>query len=108
MNVQHHQNMPISNNYRIAASWGKKLVIIIWTYITKIWEIRNKEAQHVYSLRGLKREKEFIKQKAYNLMNELKQYGEVDKDWVDIEKMQQKSLEVWVQIWKKLKLINQK
>ena len=40
LNKQQQQNMPERNNYR-----GKKLVIIIWNYIIKIWGIRNEEAQ---------------------------------------------------------------
>ena len=114
IHAQYQQNMPINNNYRSAEAWGKKLVVIIWTHVTKIWEIRNKGAQQEYSLKDLKRDKEFIKQKAYNLMNKLQQYGEIDRDWItrdveEIEKMHQNRLEVWVNNMEKIKkLINKK
>ena len=53
-------------------------------------------------MQELKREKDFLNQKAYKLMNKLKQHGEIDQDWVtrdddEIEKMHPNSLEVWVQ-----------
>ena len=69
--------MPERNNYR-----GKKLVIIIWNYIIKIWGIRNEEAQQAIQLQRWIRETKSKNHKVYKVMNKLKQQGEIDQGWV--------------------------
>ena len=91
-----------------AEVWGTKLVVIIWTYVLKLWNARNTSLQKLYASQGQTREHARLLLEATNETTNMNDLLHQDRTWVqrtpdELQTMTSTSLEFWIKNVKNLK-----
>ena len=65
-----------------AEVWGAKLVVIIWTYVLKLWDARNTTLQKLYVSQGQTREHARLLLEATNETTNMNDLSQQDRTWI--------------------------